>query len=220
MYPANAEKIAFINPHRLFCYNVMLFGLKNARATYQRLVTKMFRPLLGKTMEVYIDDMLIKSKEHSDHATNLQEAFDLLRAYVMKLNPLKCVFGVSADRFLGFMVTQRGLEANPAQLKAILESPAPSSRKEVQQLTDRLAALLLFISRFTDRLKPFFTTLKGANLVGWNKECDQALAAIKHYLAEPPVLASPEAGETLFMYLSVSDVAVSVVLFKEGEDGR
>ena len=83
----------------------MPFGLKNVGTTYQRLVTKMFKPLLGKTMEVYIDDMLVKSKERPNHTTHLQEAFDLLRAYDMKLNPLKCVFGVNADRFLGFMVT-------------------------------------------------------------------------------------------------------------------
>ena len=92
----------------------MPFGLKNAGTTYQRLVTKMFRPLLGKTMEVCINDMLVKSKELSDHTTHLQEAFDLLREYGMKLNPLKCAFGVSDGRFLGFMVTQRGIEANPA----------------------------------------------------------------------------------------------------------
>ena len=138
----------------------------------------------------------------------------------MKLNPLKCAFVVSAGRFLGFMVTQRGREANPAQLKAILESMAPNSRKGLQQLTGRLAALGRFISRFTDRLKLFFTTLKGANKAEWNEECDQALATIKHYLEKPLVLASPEVGETLFMYLAVSDIAVSVVLFKEGEDGR
>ena len=138
----------------------------------------------------------------------------------MKLNPLKCAFRAIADPFLGFMVTQRGIEANLAQLKAILESSAPYSRKGVQQLTGRLAALGRFISRFTDHLKPFFATLKGASGAGWNEECDQALVAIKHYLAEPPVLTSPEAGETLFMYLSVSDVAINVVLFKEGEDGR
>ena len=89
MYPLNVEKTSFITPHRLFCNNVMSFGLKNVEATYQRLVTKMFRPLLGKTMDVYIDDMLIKSKEHPDHATRLQEAFNLLKAYGMKLNPLK-----------------------------------------------------------------------------------------------------------------------------------
>ena len=120
MHLPDAEKIAFITLHRLFCYNVMSFGLKDAKATYQRLVIKMFRPLLGKTLEVYIDDILVKSKERPDHAEHLQEAFELLRAYDMKLNPLKCAFGVSAGQFLGFMVTQRGIEANPAQLKAIL----------------------------------------------------------------------------------------------------
>ena len=87
MHLPDAEKIAFITSHGLFCYNVMPFGLKNVGATYQRLVTKMFRPLLGKTMEVYIDDMLVKSKERLDHAEHLQEAFELLRAYDMKLNP-------------------------------------------------------------------------------------------------------------------------------------
>ena len=119
MHPPDAEKTPFITTHRLYCYNVMPFGLKNARATYQRLVTKMFRPLLGSTMEVYIDDMLVKSKHHSDHAAHLQQTFDLLKEYGMKLNPLNCAFEVSAGRFLGFMVTQRRIEANPAQVKAI-----------------------------------------------------------------------------------------------------
>ena len=105
MYSPDVEKTVFITPHGLFYYNVMSFGLKNVEATYQRLVTKMVRPLLGKTMEVYIDDMLVKSKERSDHATHLQEAFELLRSYDMKLNPSKCAFGVSAGWFLGFMVT-------------------------------------------------------------------------------------------------------------------
>ena len=196
------------------------FGLKNAGATYQRLVTEMFRPLLGKTIEVYIDDMLVKSKERSDHAEHLQEAFELLRAYGMKLNPSKCTFRVSAGRFLGFMVTQRGIEANPAQLKAILESPTPASRKGLQQLTGRLVALGRFISRFTDRLKPFFVTLKGANQAGWNEECDKALITIKQYLAEPQVLASSEVGETLFVYFVVLDVSMSVALFKEDENRK
>ena len=131
MYPPEAEKTTVITSHRLFCYNVMSFGLKNAGATYHRLMTKMFKSLLGKTMEVYIDDVLVKSKQRPDHVTHLQEAFDLLKAYDMKLNPLKCAFGVRADRFLDFMVTQRGVEANLAQLKAILDSPAPSTRKMV-----------------------------------------------------------------------------------------
>ena len=114
MHPPDMEKTTFITLHGLFYYNVMQFGLKNVGATYQRLVTKMFTLLLEKTMEVYIDDMLVNSKERLDHAKHMQEAFELLRAYDMKLNPLKCAFGVSAGRFLDFMVTQRGIEANPA----------------------------------------------------------------------------------------------------------
>ena len=199
MHPSNAEKTSFITPHGLYCYNVMPFGIKNAGATYQRLVTKMFPPLLGNTMEVYIDDMMVKSKQRPNHATHLQQAFDLLREYGMKLNPLKCAFG-SAEKFLGFMVTQRGIEANPAQLKAILQSPTPSSKKGIQQLTGRLAALGRFISRFTDRLKPFFTTLRGVNRAEWNVECDKAFVAIKQYLTEPPILVIPEAWDTLYLY--------------------
>ena len=141
MHPPDVEKSAFITLHGLFCYNVMPFGLKNARATYQRLLTKMFRPLLGKTMEVYIDDMMVKSKERPNHAEHLQEAFEVLQAYDIKVSPSKCDFEVSAGRFLGFVLTQRGIEANPAQLKAILESLALVSRKGVQQLTGWLAAL-------------------------------------------------------------------------------
>ena len=138
----------------------------------------------------------------------------------MKLNPSKCAFGVSVGRFLGFMVTQRGIEANPAQLKAILESPAPASRKGVQQLTGRLVTLGRFISWFTDRLKPFFVTLKRANRAGWDQECDKALTAIKQYLAEPPFLASTEPGETLFVYLAISDVSIGAALFKEDENRK
>ena len=113
MHPPDVEKTTFITPYGLYCYNVMPFGLKNARATYQRLVTKIFRPLMGKTMEVYINDMLVKSKERPDHTKHLQETFELLHTYGMKLNPLKYAFGVSSGKFLGFMVTQRGIEANP-----------------------------------------------------------------------------------------------------------
>ena len=180
----------------------------------------MFRSLLGSTMKVYIDDMLVKSKQRPNHVTHLQQAFDLLREYGMKLNPLKCALGVSADKFPGFMVTQRGIEANPLQLKAILQSPAPSSKKEVQQLTDRLAALGRFISRFTDRLKPFFTTLRGASRAEWDEECDRALVEIKQYLTELPILVSPGHGDTLYLYLATSEIAVSAALFKECEDAK
>ena len=93
MHPPDTKKTSFITPHGLYCYNLMPFGLMNAGATYQRLVTKMFRPLLSSTMEVYIDDMLVKSKQRLDHAAHLQQTFDLLKEYGVKPNPLKCAFG-------------------------------------------------------------------------------------------------------------------------------
>ena len=102
------------------------------QATYQRMVTKIFQPLIGKSMEVYIDDMLIKSKERPDHTTHLQETFEHLRRHDMRLNPLKCAFGVSSGKFLGFMVTWRGIEANPIQLKAIMDSQTPTFKKGIQ----------------------------------------------------------------------------------------
>ena len=117
-------------------------------------------------------------------------------------------------------MTQRGIKANPSQLKAILESLAPSSRKEVQQLTGRLTDLGRFISWFTDRLKPFFSTLRRTNRSGWNEECDRAFIQIKQYLAEPPILVILDTGETLFIYLVVLDIPVSATLFKENEDGK
>ena len=135
----------------------------------------------------------------------------------MKLNPLKCAFGVSSGKFLGFMVTQRGIEANPIQLKAIMDSQAPAFRKWVHKLTGRLVALRPFISRFTNCLKLFFATLKRAQQIDSNQECDQALTTIKQYLTEPPVLTSSETNDILYLDLAVSEISVSVALFKEDE---
>ena len=112
-------------------------------------------------MEMYVDDMLIKSKVASDHVAHLVKMFKILRAYRMKLNPLKCSFGVVSGKFLGFMVNQRGIEANPEKIQALLDMRSPSKTKEVQSLTGRVAALNRFISKATDKCIPFFESLKG-----------------------------------------------------------
>ena len=138
----------------------MPFGLKNAGATYQRLVNKIFQDQIGRNMEVYVDDMLVKSKEEVDHIKDLREAFETLRRHRMKLNPAKCAFGVASGKFLGFMVTQRGIEANPEKIKAILDMKHTSSKKEVQRLTGRIAALSRFISKSAERCLPFFKVLR------------------------------------------------------------
>ena len=131
----NQEKTSFVTNQGLFCYEIMPFGLKNAGATYQRLVNHMFRPQIERNVEVYVDDMLVKSLDEEEHLDNLQETFDTLRRFSMKSNPSKCVFGVSLGKFLGFMVSHREIEANPEKIKAILNMKPPQSIKEVQSLT-------------------------------------------------------------------------------------
>jgi hypothetical protein len=162
MTEGDQEKTTFITSRGLFCYKVMPFGLKNVGATYQRLVNKMFHDQIGRNVEVYVDDMLVKSKKDEDHLTDLKETFQVLRRYNMKLNLAKCVFGVSSGKFLGFMVSQRGIEANPDKIKAILDMSPPKTVKEVQSLTGKAAALNRFVSRSTDKCLPFFRTLRKA----------------------------------------------------------
>ena len=135
MVEEDQEKTAFITSQGLYCYKVMPFELKNPGATYQRLVNKMFSKQIGRNMEVYVDDMLLKSKEELAHLDNLKETFTTLRQYQMKLNPNKYAFGVASRKFLGFMMSQRGIEANPKKVRAILNMKSPKTVKEVQKLT-------------------------------------------------------------------------------------
>ena len=135
------EKTAFVTPIGNYHYKVMPFGLKNAESTYQRMMTKMFEPQLGRSIEVYIDDMVVKSKVVSKHVEDLTNIFGILRKHKLHLNASKCSFGVGSGRFLGYMVTHRGIEVNPDQIKAINDLQAPQNPKEVQKLTGMTAAL-------------------------------------------------------------------------------
>ena len=157
----------------------MPFGLKNANATYQRLMKNTFKPLIGRMMKVYIDDIVVKSGTRAEHVQHLEETFRLMQAYNMKLNLAKCVFCIKVGKFLGFMVTQRGIEVNLDQIKTILETLAPSTKKELQRLTGCLAALGHFITGFIDKLRHFFLMLRGASTFGWTDECRQTFEVVK-----------------------------------------
>ena len=135
MDKADQEKTSFVTSQGLFCYKVMPFGLKNIGVTFQRLVNHMFCPQIGRNVEVYVNDMLVKSLDEEKHLDNLQEIFDTLKQYKMKLNPNKCAFRVSSAKFLGFMVSHRGIEANPDKIQAILNMKPPQNIKEAQSLT-------------------------------------------------------------------------------------
>jgi len=128
----------------------------------------MFTDLIGKSMEIYVDDMLVKSQKSTYHISHLNKAFQILRKYRMKLNPLKYAFGVSSGKFLGYIVNQRGIEANHEKVKALIEMRSPQKPKEVQSLTRRTATLNLFISKAPDKCFPFFKVLKGrTSSNGW-----------------------------------------------------
>ncbi|KAL0420201.1 UNVERIFIED_CONTAM: Ribonuclease HI [Sesamum latifolium] len=192
--PEDQKKVSFITSEGTFCYVAMPFGLKNAGATYQRLVDKIFRSQIGINVEVYIDDMLVKSKKAEEHVKDLEETFSVLRKYKLKLNPAKCDFGVQGGRFLGFMVTQRGIEANSLKIKAIIDMKAPNCLNEAQRLTGKIAALSQFISKSVKR-------------------------ACRSSRPRLPLLVKPSPGETLYLYLSVAPQAVSSILIRE-EDGK
>ncbi|XP_072064573.1 uncharacterized protein [Arachis hypogaea] len=131
MHRPDEDKTAFITPRGTFCYKVMPFGLKNAGATYQRLMNRIFHDLIGKTVEVYVDDILAKTTRPDDLLNDLASVFASLRQHGMRLNPLKCAFAMEAGKFLGFMITQRGVEANPEKCQAILQMKSPGCIKDV-----------------------------------------------------------------------------------------
>ena len=193
----------------------MPFGLKNAGATYQQTMTRMFRDKIGRTVKVYIDDMVVKSKQEVRHIKDLQGVFEVLRQHKLRLNVEKCTFGVGASKFLGYLITHHGIEVNPDQIEAVKHLKPPRSSKEVQVLTGMLAALNRFISKFANRYRPFYQLLKKWRGFQWNKECDKAFRDLKDYLTRAPMLIAPGPREDLFMYLSMSGHAVSAVLLRD-----
>ncbi|KAM1105265.1 hypothetical protein ACFX19_013758 [Malus domestica] len=216
MNPPDQEHTTFTTDRGLYCYKVMPFGLKNVGATYQRLVNSMFTEQIRKSMEVYVDDMLVKSKHADQHITNLFETFTILKRYRMRLNPNKCAFGVSSGKFLGFMISQRGIEVNPEKIKAILDMKEPVTSKDIQSLTGKVAALTRFISKAIDKCVPFFKALKRSKkYITWIDECAEAFNNLKDHMSKASLLSKPEVGDTLIIYLSVSASTVSSVLIRK-----
>ncbi|KAL0391452.1 UNVERIFIED_CONTAM: hypothetical protein Slati_4530300 [Sesamum latifolium] len=141
--------------------------------------------------------MLVKSKYAKNHIADLEETLSVLRKYKLKLNPGECAFGLQGGRFLGFMVTQRVIEANPIKIKAILDMKAPTNINEVQRLTGRITALSRFISKASKKSLPFFKILRKAKNFEWDASCQQAFEELKSYLAGLPLLVKPSQGDSL-----------------------
>ncbi|GJY88407.1 reverse transcriptase domain-containing protein [Tanacetum coccineum] len=197
MAEEDEENTAFITSQRIFCYTKMPFGLRNAGATYQRLVDKAFHKQIGRNLKVYVDDLVIKSRMEDEIARDIEETFKTLREINMKLNPKKCTFGIEEGMFLGYKVSTRGLKVCPDKVDAVLSLPFPKCLKDVQKLNGKLASLN---SDFC-----------------WTAEAEVAFKHMKRLIAELPMLVAPMEKEELIVYLAATKETVSTVLMTKRE---
>src|SRR3954471_9943065 len=221
MKEEDEEHTSFITPYGVFCYRTMPFGLKNAGATYQRMMQACLKEQIGRNVQVYMGDIVIKTYNANTLLDNLRETFAALNKYRIKLNPKKCAFGVPARKLLGYMVSARGIETNPEKVQAIAKMQRPTNIRGVQQLTGKLAALSRFISRLGERTLPFYKLLRKGEKFEWTEEARNAFADLKKTLSTPPILAVPKEREKLYLYIAARSSVVSAVLVVErAEEGK
>ncbi|KAK1626612.1 hypothetical protein QYE76_000927 [Lolium multiflorum] len=173
---------------------------------------------IGKNVQVYIDDVVITTKEGSTLIDDLRETFDNLDKFCLKLNPTKCSFGVPAGELLGFLVSARGIEANPEKIQAIATMRKPTKLKEIQQLTGRVAALSRFVARLGEKALPFYALIKQGEKFEWNEEADRAFEDLKRTMSTPPILVAPKEKEPLLLYIAATPQVVSTALVVEREE--
>ena len=212
MAPEDMEKTSFITPLGTYCYKVMPFGLKNVGATYQRAATTLLHDLIHKEVEVYVDDMIVKSKDHEGHMPALRKFFERIRFYNLWLNPKKCTFGVISGKLLGFMVSQRGIEVNPNKIKAIVEMKPPRTEKEIRGFLGRIQCISRFIAQLTMTCELILQLLKKEFPTVWNEQCQEAFEKIKNYLMKPPILVPPVPEKPLLLYLTTIDTTMGALL--------
>nr|KYP38495.1 Retrovirus-related Pol polyprotein from transposon 412 family [Cajanus cajan] len=159
--------------------------------------------------------MVVKTTSADGHAGDLAEVFSQIRRHNMRLNPEKCVFGVQGGKFLGFMITNRGIKANPEKCKAIIQMQSPQTVKEVQRLAGRLVSLSRFIPRLAERAGPIFTLLRKLQNFEWTDRCEEAFKSFKAFLTTPPILQRLDHKTDLLLYLAVVESAISAVIVQE-----
>jgi hypothetical protein len=195
---------SFITPFGMYCYVTMLFGLRNAGATYQRCMQHVFRDHIGRTIEAYVDDIVVKTRKADDLVSDLRIAFSCLRANGVKLNPEKCVFGVPRGMLLGYIISQRGIKANPEKVATLERMGSIRDLKGVQKVLGCLAALSRFISRLGEKGLRLYRLLKKHKRFSWTVEAQEALDKLKATLAQAPILTPPQDSEPLYFYVTAT----------------
>jgi hypothetical protein len=220
MKKEDEPKTSFITPSGTYCYLRMPEGLKNDGGSFSRKTAKVLASQFGRNVLTYVDDIIVKSIKQENHITNLPETFANFRKVGLKLNPEKCVFGVKKGKFIGCLMSTKGIEANPNKIEAILRMEPPKSRKGAQRLTGRLASLNRFVSRSVERNLPFIEVLKSAKVFQWGPTQQKAFEELKQYLIELTTLTTPSSGAPLLLYVAASHAIVSAALVQEKQDGQ
>ncbi|WJZ84616.1 hypothetical protein VitviT2T_004214 [Vitis vinifera] len=176
--------------------------------------------MMHRDAEVYVDDMTVKSRYRVDHLTALERFFERIRPFRLRLNPKKCTFGVISRKLLGYMVSKRGIEANPDKIRVILDMPVPMTKREIRGFLGRLQYISRFIARLTDICEPIFRLLRKSQPTVWDDQCQRAFERIREYLLSPLILVPPTLGHPLLLYLSVSNVALGCMLAQLNDSGK
>ncbi|XP_024310613.1 uncharacterized protein LOC104584890 isoform X1 [Brachypodium distachyon] len=213
--PNDQIKTSFIILFGVYCYCTMPFGLRNAGATYQRCMQKCLHDQLGKNVQVYVDDVVIKTKESATLLDDIRETFANLKRFRMKLNPAKCTFGVPAGKLLGFLVSSRGIETNRVKITAIERMKLPKCLKDVQKFTGCLASLSRFLSRLGEKAMTLYQLMKKTDKFMWTPQADLAFQELKKMIATAPILASPMEKEPMLLYIAATNRVVSAVIVVE-----
>uniref|UniRef100_A0A2N9GY06 Uncharacterized protein n=1 Tax=Fagus sylvatica TaxID=28930 RepID=A0A2N9GY06_FAGSY len=219
MSPRDAEKTAFRTPIGNFYYTVMPFGLKNAGATYQRTMTAMFHDMMHREIEDYVNDIVVKSKTREDHFGILKKVFERCRLYKLKMNPLKCAFGVSAGKFLGFLVHQRGIDVDPARASAIATMKPPTTHKELKSFLGKLSYIRRFIPGLAAVTSAFAPLLKKGAPFHWSTECQEAFEKVQDIMTKLPTVCAPILGKPLQLYLASNSQAIGALIAQENDNG-
>ncbi|KAG9458899.1 hypothetical protein H6P81_003407 [Aristolochia fimbriata] len=220
MDPKDEELTVFRTPKGIFYYKVMLFGLKNAGVTYQRAMQNIFNDFLHKRVECYVDDLVVKTKQWSDHLLDLRAVFERLRRFQLKMNPLKWAFSVTSGKFLGFIVHHRGIEIDQSKIEAIQKMPKPRNISELKSFQGHLAYIRRFISNLAGRCQPFSRLLKKDTPFEWDESCQNAFNNIRAYLTKPLVLVAPIVDRPLLLYITAQEKSVGALLAQCDEDNK
>jgi hypothetical protein len=211
------QKTSFIMPFGTYCYFRMPEGLKNAGPMFCRMTKVILKDQMQRNVFAYIDNIMVASRKKSTQIQDLAETFTNMHRAQLKLNPEKCVCGMPRGKVLGCLVLVKGIKANPDKINAVVHMKPPQSRKELQRLTGRIAALNRFMVKLAERSLPFFKVLRGSDSFEWGSEQQEAFDALNDHMQKMPTLASPQLDQPLIMSVSATHTTVSRALVQERE---